>query len=227
MGHFEWDPIRLTLKLASLTTVILFVISVPISWWLSHTRSRVRLPMRALVSMPLVLPPSVLGFYLLLLFSPAAGPGRFLKDHFDITLAFTFPGLVIGSVLFSLPFMVNPLVAGFESLPVSLSEASFVLGKSRWQTLRKVLLPNLKPALLSGAILSFAHTMGEFGVVLMIGGKIPGVTRVASIAVFDEVESLHFASAHVYALVLFAISFAILLALFFLNSLNKKIPGPF
>ncbi|MDB5051827.1 MAG: modB [Fibrobacteres bacterium] len=224
MVNLDWEPIWLTLKLAAITTAILIVLSVPISWWLAYTPSRLRLPMRAMVSMPLVLPPSVLGFYLLLAFSPVYGPGRFLKEHFDVSLAFSFPGLVLGSLLFSLPFMVNPLVAGFESLPASFSEASYVLGKSRLQTLRHVLLPNLRPALLSGAILSFAHTMGEFGVVLMVGGKIPGVTKVASIAIFDEVESLRFASAHVYALVLFSISFAILLTLFYVN---KKMLKPF
>ncbi|HKP96473.1 MAG TPA: molybdate ABC transporter permease subunit [Fibrobacteria bacterium] len=224
MQPFDLEPIWLTLKLAAVTTAALAAISVPFAWWLSRAPSRIRLPMHALVSMPLVLPPSVLGFYLLLAFSPAHGPGRFLLERFNISLAFTFPGLVIGSVLFSLPFMMNPLVAGFDSLPRSLSEASYVLGKSPWRTLFKVSLPNLKPALLSGVVLSFAHTMGEFGVVLMVGGKIPGVTRVASIAVFDEVESLRFASAHFYALVLFALSFAILIVLF---AANKKLSKPF
>ncbi len=217
MSDFDFEPIWLTLKLATCTTAILIVISVPFAGWLARAPARIRLPLQALVSMPLVLPPSVLGFYLLLAFSPTYGPGRFLLEHFHISLAFTFPGLVIGSVLFSLPFMMNPLIAGFESLPRSLSEASYVLGKSAWQTLIKVSLPNLKPALLSGMVLAFAHTMGEFGVVLMIGGKIPGVTKVASVAIFDEVESLHFASAHAYALFLFALSFAILLGLFAVN----------
>ena len=225
MSQFDFQPIWLTLKLAGVTTAILVLIAVPLSWWLAHARARIRLPLQTLVSMPLVLPPSVLGFYLLLAFSPSYGPGRFLKESFDVSLAFTFPGLVIGSVLFSLPFMVNPLVAGFEALPASLSEAAYVLGKSRWQTLLHVSLPNLRPALLSGLVLSFAHTMGEFGVVLMIGGKIPGVTKVASIAIFDEVESLRFDAAHAYALFLFILSFAILLVLFAVN--RKKPIQPF
>ena len=174
--------------------------------------------------MPLVLPPSVLGFYLLVAFSPENAFGHFLAARLNLFIAFTFTGLVIGSVLFSLPFMVNPLVSGFDGLPASLSEAAYVLGKSRWTTLLRVSLPNLKPALLSGIALTFAHTMGEFGVVLMIGGKIPGVTKVASIAVFDEVESLRFGNAHVYALILFALSFSILLALFMAN---RKTPKPF
>ena len=224
MAAFDLEPIRLTLKLAAVTTAILIVISVPFAWWLSRLPYRFRIPLLTLVSMPLVLPPSVLGFYLLIAFSPSYGPGRFLLEHFHISLAFSFTGLVIGSLLFSLPFMMNPLIAGFDSLPRSLSEASYVLGKSPMQTLMRVSLPNLKPALLSGVILSFAHTMGEFGVVLMIGGKIPGVTKVASIAIFDEVESLRFASANVYALFLFALSFGILLLLFVVN---RKLIKPF
>lgn len=224
MLPFDLEPIWLTLKLAAVTTVILTAICIPFAWWLSRRPERIRLPLHALVSMPLVLPPSVIGFYLLLAFSPVNGPGRFLKETFDISLAFSFPGLVIGSILFSLPFMMNPLVAGFDGLPRSLSEASYVLGKSPWQTLFRVSLPNLRPALLSGVVLSFAHTMGEFGVVLMVGGKIPGVTKVASIAIFDEVESLRFASAHFYALFLFILSFAILLAFF---AFNRKLVRPF
>ena len=224
MGEIDFGPIWLSLKLAAVTTALLLVIAVPLAAWLAHAPRRLRLPLHALVCMPLVLPPSVLGFYLLLAFSPNHGFGRMVKETVGISLAFSFPGLVIGSVLFSLPFMVNPVLAGFDALPASLSEASYVLGKSRLTTFLRVTLPNLRPALLSGTVLAFAHTLGEFGVVLMIGGKIPGVTRVASIAVFDEVESLHFGTAHAYALVLFAVSFAILLGLFFLN---RKSPRPF
>jgi molybdate transport system permease protein len=224
MSGFDFGPIWLTLKLASITTIFLLAIAVPLSWWLAKAPRRFGLPLHTLVSMPLVLPPSVLGFYMLVAFSPENDFGRFLQQNLGISLAFSFPGLVVGSVLFSLPFMVNPLVAGFEALPRSLIEASYVLGKSRWQTLLHVSLPNLRPALLSGIVLSFAHTMGEFGVVLMIGGKIPGVSRVASIAIFDEVESLNFAAAHAYSLFLFVLSFAILLALF---AFNRKAPQPY
>ncbi len=224
MTSFDFEPIWLTLKLATLTTLILIVISVPLAWWLGRVPARIRAPLHALVSMPLVLPPSVLGFYLLLLFSPAYGPGHFLLQTFNISLAFSFPGLVLGSVLFSLPFMMNPVVAGFESLPPSLAEAAYVLGKSPLQVLFNVALPNLKPALLSGAVLTFAHTMGEFGVVLMIGGNIPGVTKVASIAIFDEVESLRFGPAHFYSLFLFGLSFFILLIFY---TVNRKLSKPF
>jgi len=213
----DWEPILLSLRLAGATTSILLVLAIPLAWWLSRMPNRFRNPLQALVSMPLVLPPSVLGFYLLLTFSPAYFAGRFLRNALGVDLAFTFAGLVVGSVIFSFPFMVNPILSGFDSLPASLSEAAYVLGKSRWQTLRLVLLPNLKPALLGGTALTFAHTMGEFGVVLMIGGKIPGQTRVASIAIYDEVEKLNFAGANAYALVLFVLSFVLLMALFAVN----------
>jgi molybdate transport system permease protein len=214
---FDPQPLYLTLKLGLVTTTVLLAACLPTAWWLAHARTSVRVPLRALVNMPLVLPPSVLGFYLLLLFSPAFGLGRFLDHALHVRLVFSFAGLVIASLIFSLPFMINPLVAGFESLPRSLAEASYVLGKSRRQTLVHVLLPNIRPALLTGIVMTFAHTIGEFGVVLMIGGKIPGVTQVASIAIYDEVESLHYAAANTYALVLVLVSFTILTALFVVN----------
>jgi molybdate transport system permease protein len=169
------------------------------------------------VSMPLVLPPSVLGFYLLLAFSPQNAFGQWLEQWFHLRLVFSFEGLVIGSVIFSLPFMVQPVQAGFQNLPASLIEASRTLGKPDIVTLFRVLLPNIKPALLSGTVLSFAHTVGEFGVILMIGGNIPGVTKVASIAIYDEVESLNYAAANFYAFVLFAVTFAILLTVYVVN----------
>ncbi len=215
--NFDWQPLWLTLKLASVTTLILFFIGVPLAYWLSATRSRGKAVFEALVAMPLVLPPSVLGFYLLLAFSPNNAFGHFLQQTFQLQLLFSFPGLVLGSVIFSLPFMVQPIQAGFEALPAHLAEAAATLGKSSWQTLRQVLLPNMRPALLSGAVLAFAHTLGEFGVVLMIGGNIPGQTRLASLAIYDEVESLNYAAAHRYALILFALSFTILLTVYVLN----------
>jgi molybdate transport system permease protein len=215
--NFDWQPLLLTFKLATLTTLILLVIGVPLAYWLSFSRVRFKSVFEALVAMPLVLPPSVLGFYLLLAFSPQHAFGHFLETVFDVRLLFTFAGLVVGSVIFSLPFMVQPVQAGFEALPVSLAEAAATLGKSRWQTFRRVLLPNIRPALLSGTVLAFAHTIGEFGVVLMIGGNIPGQTQVASLAIYNEVESLHYGAAHFYALILFALSFTILLSVYTLN----------
>jgi molybdate transport system permease protein len=219
--NVDWTPLALTFELAAVTTTILFALGVPLAYALAFGRFRGKPLVETLVSMPLVLPPSVLGFYLLLAFSPQNFVGQFLALYFDLQLVFSFAGLVVGSVIFSLPFMVQPIQAGLEGLPVSLIEAADTLGKSRRVTLWRVLLPNIKPALLAGAVLSFAHTVGEFGVVLMIGGNIPGVTRVASLAIYDEVESLNYAAAHVYAGVLFAVTFAILLAVYIVN---KRLP---
>ena len=216
----DWQPLFLTFKLAAVTTLLLVFLGVPLAGWIAHTRSRLKPVIETLVSMPLVLPPSVLGFYLLLAFSPQHAFGAFLREQFDLTLVFSFEGLVLGSVLFSLPFMVQPVQSAFQALPSSLAEASYTLGKSRWHTTLKVLLPNIRPALLAGIVLSFAHTVGEFGVVLMIGGNIPGVTRVASIAIYDEVESLNYAAANFYAAVLFTVTFIILLAVY---AINKRI----
>jgi len=216
MSH-DWQPLLLTFRLAAITTLILFAIGIPLAYWIAYTRTRLKPVIETLVSMPLVLPPSVLGFYLLLAFSPQNAFGQWLEQWFNIRLVFSFAGLVVGSVIFSLPFMVHPIQSGFQNLPASLIEASRTLGKSDMFTLFRILLPNIKPALLSGAVLSFAHTVGEFGVILMIGGNIPGVTKVASIAIYDEVESLNYAAANFYALVLFAVTFAILLTVYVMN----------
>ena len=214
---YDWQPLLLTFRLAAITTIILLIIGIPLAYWIAFTRTRFKPAIEALVSMPLVLPPSVLGFYLLLAFSPQHAFGHWLEQWFHLRLVFSFAGLVIGSVIFSLPFMVHPVQSGFHSLQPSLIEASRTLGKSDIVTLFRVLLPNIKPALLSGAVLSFAHTIGEFGVILMIGGNIPGITKVASIAIYDEVESLNYAAANFYALVLFAITFTILLTVYIGN----------
>lgn len=224
MSH-DWQPLLLTFRLAAITTLILFVIGIPLAYWIATTRTRFKPVIETLVSMPLVLPPSVLGFYLLLAFSPQNAFGQWLEQWFHIKLVFSFAGLVIGSVIFSLPFMVHPIQSGFQNLPHSLIDASRTLGKSDAVTLFRVLLPNIKPALLSGAVLSFAHTVGEFGVILMIGGNIPGVTKVASIAIYDEVESLNYAAANFYALVLFAVTFTILLAVYVMNKKLLNVEG--
>ena len=216
-SELDWQPLWLTLRLALCATTILLLLGIPLAYWVAYTRTRVKPLVETLVSMPLVLPPSVLGFYLLLAFSPQHAFGQWVEHWLHVRLAFSFAGLVLGSVIFSLPFMVQPLQSGFENVPLSLIEASRTLGKSDFFTLFRVLLPNMKPALLTGTVLSFAHAIGEFGVVLMIGGNIPGVTRVASIAIFDEVESLHYGAANFYAMVLFAVSFAILLIVFLMN----------
>ncbi len=218
---FDFTPLFLTFKLAFVTTIILVVIGIPLAYWLSFTQRRWKFLIEPLVSLPLVLPPTVLGFYILLLFSPQYPLGIFLETYFDVRVVFTFLGLVIGSVLFSLPFMVNPLKAGFESIPRVLIDASETLGKSRRETLFKVILPSMKPSLLTGIIMSFAHTIGEFGVVLMIGGNIPDKTRVVSIAIFNEVEALNYANAHVYSIVIIVISFILLTGLYAVNRTSK------
>lgn len=221
--NYDWQSLFLTFKLALVTTVILVVCGIPLAYWLAFSRKRSRFIIEPLVSLPLVLPPTVLGFYILVAFSPKHFLGSFLESSFGIRVAFSFSGLVIGSVLFSLPFMVNPVKAGFQGFPVNLIEASYCLGKTRWQTLCKVVLPNMKPALLSGFIMAFAHTIGEFGVVLMVGGNIPNQTRVASISIFSEVEALNYDTAGFYSLILVGISFTILFLFYFLNRKSIKL----
>ncbi len=215
--NYDWQPLALTFKLATVTTLILCLIGIPFAWWLSQTKVRIKPVLETLVSMPLVLPPSVLGFYLLLAFSPQSWFGHFLDQAAGLKLAFSFEGLVLASVIFSFPFLVHPVQSGFQNLPASLAEAAYTLGKTRWQTFLHVLLPNIKPSLIAGTVLAFAHTIGEFGVVLMIGGNLPGETRVASIAIYDEVESLNYATANFYSGVLFAVCFVILLTVYLVN----------
>jgi molybdate transport system permease protein len=222
----DWQPLWLSVKLALVTTIILLVIGIPLSYWLAYAKQRWKVIVEACVSLPMVLPPSVLGFYLLLAFSPAGTFGRFLDHYLDIRLVFTFQGLVIASIIYSLPFMVNPLLAGFNNLPPHLREASRTLGKTDLTTLRHVLLPNIRPSLITGAILCFAHTIGEFGVVMMIGGSIPGQTKLASVAVYDEVQSGHYNLANHYAAILLGFSFLLLLLVYGINhhfSRNKLI----
>lgn len=211
----------LTFKLASITTLILLFIAIPLASFLVFSKMRLKSIIETVVSMPLVLPPSVLGFYLLIAFSPSSAIGTFLGDH-GIHLAFSFEGLVVGSVLFSLPFMVHPIQAALSQVPLSIFEAAYTLGKSKLTTMIRVVLPSIRHGLISGIVLAFAHTVGEFGVILMIGGNVPDETRVASIAIYDEVESLNYDVAHQYALTLFVVTFAILLLVY---TLNKKSLG--
>ncbi|SHJ22668.1 molybdate transport system permease protein [Arenibacter nanhaiticus] len=213
----DWNPLLLTFKLALVTTVILLLLAIPLAYWLSYSKARIKPVIETLVSMPLVLPPTVIGFYMLVAFSPTSAIGSWLLEWMGIKLLFSFSGLVVGSVVYSLPFMVHPVQAGLASLSPSLKEASYMMGKSKFTTLFKVLLPNIKPALLTGIVLTFAHTVGEFGVVLMIGGNMPGKTKVASIAIYDEVEALNYAAANSYSLILFAVTFSILLLVYLTN----------
>ncbi len=218
----EWGPIILTFKLALLTTVVLLLIAIPLTHWLAFTKSKIKPLVETVVSLPLVLPPTVLGFYLLLAFSGSTVVGSFLSNTLGLHLIFTFSGLVVASVLYSLPFMVHPIQSGLQNLPSEIREVSLTLGKSKFETLIRILLPSIKPSLLTGIVLTFAHTIGEFGVVLMIGGNIPGETRVASIAIYDEVEALNYGNANNYALILFALTFTILLAVYLINGKHLK-----
>ncbi len=213
----DWSPLILTFKLALITTLLLLVISIPLAYWLAYTKLRVKPIIETLVSMPLVLPPTVLGFYMLIAFSPSNAFGNWLDEWFGLRFVFSFEGLVLASIIYSLPFMVHPIQSGFNNLSTSLKDAAYVMGKSKFTTLFKVLLPNIRPSLLTGIILAFAHTIGEFGVVLMIGGNISGKTKVASIAIYDEVETLNYDVANMYSLILFGITFMILLFVYLVN----------
>ena len=218
----DWQPLILTFKLAIVTTIVLMLIAIPLAYKLAYTNSKLKPVIETLVSMPLVLPPTVLGFYLLMIFSPSSSIGEWLNEYLGIQFLFSFKGLVLASVCYSLPFMVHPIQAGFSKVPSNLIEASYILGKSKLITLWKVILPNMKRAMITGIVLSFAHTIGEFGVVLMIGGNIPGKTKVASIAIYDEVEALNYGAAHTYSLILFVISFVILLMVYGGNAKKAK-----
>lgn len=219
----EWTPFILSLKLAFVTTIVLFIIGLPVAWYLAQTKVKYKPFLEAIISMPIVLPPTVLGFYILWALSADSLIGSLFHKLFGIDLVFNFTGLVIGSVLYSFPFMVQPLQSGFESIDKSIIEASLLAGKSRLQTLFFVVLPNSKPALLSALIITFAHTIGEFGVVLMVGGSIPGETKVASIAIYEFVETLDYKNAHIYSALMVAISFVVLLVVYLFNQKYKKV----
>lgn len=211
------DTLLLTAKLATATTGILFLLGLPVAYILAYTRYRIKVVFEALICMPMVLPPTVLGYYLLVAFSPQNGFGRFIEQHFDVRLAFSFEGILIASVIAGLPFMIQPLQSGLTSLPASFREASYTLGKSRITTFFRVLLPNIKSSIITGISLTFAHCIGEFGIVLMVGGNIPGQTRIASIAIYDEVQTLNYSVANKYSLILFVTSFVLLTIIYSIN----------
>jgi len=210
----DLSPFLLSFKLAGLTTLILFVIALPLAWYLSQTRSRAKPLLEAITALPIVLPPSVLGFYILIAFA-------------NFELAFTFTGLVIASCFYSLPFMVQPLQGGFEGLNKNMLEASYISGKSQLITLLRVALPNIKPSVLTAIIITFAHTVGEFGVVLMIGGSIPDETKVASIAIYEMVEVMDYGSAHIYSGIMVLISFVVLFGVYLFNQKQNRNIGGF
>lgn len=213
--------ILLTLKLASIVTVLLILIGTPLAWWLSRTRSFMRGPVSALVALPIVLPPSVIGFYLLLAMGPNGPIGVFTEALGVGTLPFTFPGLVLASVFYSLPFVVQPLQNAFEAVGEQPLEMAAVLRAGPWDSFFHVVVPLAMPGFITGGILGFAHTLGEFGVVLMIGGNIPGVTKVISVQIYDHVEALDYADAHALSLLMLGFSFVVLWILYSFDPVRR------
>ena len=214
MSADDLRAVWLTLRLAGVTTVLLLLIGTPLAWWLARTRSWLKGPVGALVALPLVLPPTVLGFYLLVLMGPA-GPVGVLTESLGLgLLPFSFAGLVVGSVLYSLPFVVQPLQAAFEGIGERPLEAAATLGAGPWDRFFSVAVPLARSGFVGAAVLAFAHTIGEFGVVLMIGGNIPGATRVLSVALYDHVEALEYGAAHLLAAGMLAFSFLVLLMVY-------------
>ena len=213
----ETRALILSLRLALIVSVALLAIGLPLAYWIAFTRRRWKFLVEAVVSLPLVLPPTVLGFYLLIALGAQSPLGRWWQSLTGHTLAFTFEGLVIGSILYSFPFAVQPFAASFAAIDRKLLAASATLGASRWQTFRRIILPLSLPGVVTGLTLSFAHTLGEFGVVLMIGGNIPGTTRTISIAIYDDVQALDYATANHAALLLLCVSFITLALVYGLN----------
>jgi molybdate transport system permease protein len=216
------DPFILSIKLASITTLILFIISIPIAWFLSQSNSKKKVFLESIVAIPIVLPPSVIGFYMIYFFSNNSAVGIWLKDYLDIELIFSFNSLVVASCFYSLPFMIQPLQSGFEKLNQNMIYASYIGGKSKIWTILAIAIPNIKPSLLTAITITFAHTIGEFGVVLMVGGAIPNETKVASVAIYEFVEILDYKNAHIYSILMMAISFIILFSVYFINNIQKN-----
>ncbi|SCZ55659.1 molybdate ABC transporter permease subunit [Thiohalomonas denitrificans] len=215
--EFDWTPVWLTLQLASVTTLILLVVGTPIAWWLARTGSWLKQPIGAVVALPLVLPPTVLGFYLLLLLGPNGPVGELTRTLGLGTLPFTFAGLVVASVFYSLPFVVQPLQNAFEALGERPLEVAATLRASPWDRFLTVAVPLARPGFLTATVLGFAHTVGEFGVVLMIGGNIPGETRVLSVAIYDHVEMLEYGKAHALSAGMVGFAFVVLYLLYLAN----------
>jgi molybdate transport system permease protein len=213
----DWQALWLTIRLALLVAGILLILGIPVAYWITFSRSRWKFLLEAVVALPIVMPPTVLGFYVLFALGPRTPLGRFWIQITGHTLAFTFAGLVIGSILYSFPFAVQPFAASFGAVDLTLLQASATLGASKLRTFVRVVLPLSVSGLVTGVALTFAHTMGEFGVVLMVGGNIPGVTRTVSIAIYDQVQAANYAAANALALVLLAIAFIILSLVYGMN----------
>ena len=216
----DWQAFWLTLQLAAVVSATLFALGLPIAYWIAFSRRRWKFLVEAAVALPIVLPPTVLGFYVLVALGSRSPLGRWWQSLTGHTLAFTFAGLVIGSILYSLPFAVQPFAASFSSVDRKLMAASATLGASPFRTFSRVVLPLSVPGLITGIALSFAHTMGEFGVVLMVGGNIPGVTRTVSIDIYDKVQTSNYSAANETALLLLVLAFAILS---FVYAVNRKV----
>jgi molybdate transport system permease protein len=210
-------PLWLSVQLATVTMLLLLVIATPLGWWLARTRSKSRPVIQSIVALPIVLPPTVMGFYLLVLLGPAGAIGAWWFELTGNALTFSFTGLVIASCIYSLPFAVQPIMSAFESVPESDLEAAWTLGASRRDAFFSIALPQSTRGYLNAAVLSFAHTLGEFGVVLMVGGNIPGETRVIAIDIYDQVESLNYAAAHRLSAILLVFAFLVLLSMFIVN----------
>ena len=223
--EIDFQPFLISFKLAGITTLILFFISLPLAWYLSQTKSKIKPVLEAITSLPIVLPPSVLGFYILWALSFNSPIGIFFEENFGIKLVFNFYGLVIASCFYSLPFMVQPMQSGLESLNKNMLEASYICGKNKIVTLFRIALPNIKPSLMTAIIVTFAHTVGEFGVVLMVGGSIPGETKVASVAIYELVEIMDYTKAHIYSVIMIILSFLTLLGVYIFNGKEKKLTG--
>ncbi len=217
LARVDFGPVWLTVALAATTTLILLVVGTPLAWWLAFTRSRAKPFVEAITALPLVLPPTVIGFYLLILMSPTAPLGALWRDVTGSTLAFSFIGLVAASVVYSLPFTVQPLQAAFDAVGRSPLEAAATLGASPLDAFFSVASPLALRGYVTAGVLTFAHTVGEFGVVLMVGGNIPGRTKVISIAIYEHVETINYAQAHVLSALMLAFSFAVLLTVFLVN----------
>ncbi|HMD42525.1 MAG TPA: molybdate ABC transporter permease subunit [Candidatus Acidoferrum sp.] len=219
----NYSAIFLSLRLAATVSIILSAIALPLAYWLAFTKWRGKFVLESVVALPLVLPPTVLGFYALIVLGPRGAIGKLAQNSLGHSLAFTFTGLVLASLLYSLPFAVQPLMNSFESLDRRLLDASAVLGANRLRTFLKIIVPLSWPGLLSALVLSFAHTLGEFGVVLMVGGNLPGITRTASIDIYDRVQAMDYSGAHSMSFFLLAISFAVLAVVY---SLNRRVWSP-
>lgn len=222
MSDITFLPFWVSIKLSICVVVILFFIAFPLAWYLAFTKNRFKPILEAITALPIVLPPTVIGFYILIFLSERSFLGKNIKELFDVSLVFNFKGLLIASVIYSFPFMVQPIQGALESMSKTLLEASYSLGKNKFITILKVVIPNIKYSIISACVITFAHTMGEFGVALMVGGSMAGETRVASIAIYEYVETMEYNFAYIYSAILVVFSFASLFLIYFAKSRSKN-----